>query len=120
LYLAQYWTQVQAWYRLFEVITKVLATQSINLLLSNWPNTETKNTTTSRRPSQFSALEYELMPETSPKQKPNPEPLTSGDSDSDFESATASPAPELTGQGENSSPQMTGLGEITHTHQSTN
>jgi Domain of unknown function (DUF4939) len=30
------------------------------------------------------------MPEPSPKQKPNPEPLTSGDSD--FESATGSPA----------------------------
>jgi hypothetical protein len=34
------------------------------------------------------------MPELSPKQKPNPEPLTSGDSD--FESATGSPAPEPT------------------------
>jgi hypothetical protein len=34
------------------------------------------------------------MPEPSPKQKPNPEPLTSGDSD--FESATGSPAPKPT------------------------
>jgi Domain of unknown function (DUF4939) len=34
------------------------------------------------------------MPEPSPEQKPNPEPLTSGDSD--FESATGSPAPEPT------------------------
>jgi hypothetical protein len=34
------------------------------------------------------------MPEPSPKQKLNPEPLTSGDSD--FESATGSLAPELT------------------------
>jgi Zinc knuckle len=34
------------------------------------------------------------MPEPSFKQKPNPEPLTSGDSN--FESATASPAPEPT------------------------
>jgi hypothetical protein len=35
-----------------------------------------------------------LTPEPSPEQKPNPEPLTSGDSD--FESATGSPAAELT------------------------
>jgi hypothetical protein len=34
------------------------------------------------------------MPEASPEQKPNPEPLTSGDSD--FKSATGSPAPEPT------------------------
>jgi hypothetical protein len=34
------------------------------------------------------------MPELSPERKLNPEPLTSGDSD--FESATGSPAPELT------------------------
>jgi Ty3 transposon capsid-like protein len=34
------------------------------------------------------------MPEPSPEQKPNPEPLTSGDSD--FESATGSPAPKPT------------------------
>jgi hypothetical protein len=34
------------------------------------------------------------MPELSPERKPNPEPLTSGDSD--FESATGSPAPEPT------------------------
>jgi hypothetical protein len=34
------------------------------------------------------------MPDLSPKQKLNPEPLTSGDSD--FESATGSPAPEPT------------------------
>jgi hypothetical protein len=52
------------------------------------------------------------MPETSPKQKSNPEPLTSGDSN--FESAKGSPALKLTGQGENSSPQMTGLGESSH------
>jgi hypothetical protein len=52
------------------------------------------------------------MPEMSSKQKSNPEPLTSGDSD--FESAKGSPALKLTGQGENSSPQMTGLGESSH------
>jgi hypothetical protein len=63
------------------------------------PTPKPKNTTTSRRFFQFSALEYKLTPETSPKQKPNPEPLTSGDSD--FESATGSPAPEPTGQREN-------------------
>jgi hypothetical protein len=34
------------------------------------------------------------MPEPSPRRKPNPEPLTSGDSD--FECATGSPAPEPT------------------------
>jgi hypothetical protein len=34
------------------------------------------------------------MPKLLPEQKPNPEPLTSGDSD--FESATESPAPEPT------------------------
>jgi hypothetical protein len=34
------------------------------------------------------------MPEPSPEQKPNPEPLTSGDSD--FESPTGSPPPEPT------------------------
>jgi hypothetical protein len=34
------------------------------------------------------------MPEPSPEQNPNPEPLTSGDSD--FESAIGSPAPEPT------------------------
>jgi hypothetical protein len=50
--------------------------------------------TTSRRPFQFSAPGSESMPEPSPEQKPNPEPLTSGDSD--FKSATGSPAPELT------------------------
>jgi hypothetical protein len=49
---------------------------------------------TSRRPFQFSAPENELMPEMSHKQKPNPEPLTSGDSN--FKSATGSPAPEPT------------------------
>jgi Domain of unknown function (DUF4939) len=49
---------------------------------------------TSRRPFQFSAPENKLTPEPSPKQKPNPEPLTSGDSN--FESATGSPAPEPT------------------------
>jgi hypothetical protein len=47
---------------------------------------------TSRRPFHFSAPEYKSTPETSPKQKLNPEPLTSGDSD--FESATGSFAPE--------------------------
>jgi hypothetical protein len=36
---------------------------------------------TSRRPFQFSAPGNKLMPEMSPKRKPNPEPLTSGDSD---------------------------------------
>jgi Ty3 transposon capsid-like protein len=49
---------------------------------------------TSRRPFQFSAPGNKSMPEPSPKWKPNPEPLTSGDSD--FESTTASPAPEPT------------------------
>jgi hypothetical protein len=52
----------------------------------------------SRRPFQFSAPENKWTPETSPKQKLNPEPLTSGDSD--FESATGSPAPKLTEQRE--------------------
>jgi hypothetical protein len=68
--------------------------------------------TTSRRPFQFSAPEYELTPKTSPKQKLNPEPLTSGDSD--FGSAKGSPALKLIGRGENSSPQTTGLGESSH------
>jgi hypothetical protein len=49
------------------------------------------------------------MPETSPKRKSNPEPLTSGDSN--FESPKESPALKPIGQGENLSPQMTGLGE---------
>jgi hypothetical protein len=49
---------------------------------------------TSRRPFQFSAPGNKLMPKPSPKQKPNPEPLTSGDSN--FESATESPAPKPT------------------------
>jgi hypothetical protein len=39
--------------------------------------------------------EHELIPETSPKQKPDPETLTSGNSD--FESAKESPALEPTG-----------------------
>jgi hypothetical protein len=47
---------------------------------------------TSRRPFKFSALGNELTPKPSPERKPNPEPLTSGDSN--FESATESPAPE--------------------------
>jgi hypothetical protein len=67
---------------------------------------------TSRRPFQFSALENESMPETSPERKSNPEPLTSGDSN--FESAKGSPALKPIGQGENSSPQMTRLGESLH------
>jgi Domain of unknown function (DUF4939) len=67
---------------------------------------------TSRRPFQFSAPEYESTPETSPERKSNPEPLTSGDFD--FESAKESPALELTGRGENSSPQTTRLGESSH------
>jgi hypothetical protein len=50
--------------------------------------------TTSRRLFKFSAPENKLMPEMSPEQKPNPEPLTSGESD--FESATGSPAPKQT------------------------
>jgi Ty3 transposon capsid-like protein len=105
--------QVQARYStLFEVVTKVLATQSIDLLLSNRPETKNWNTTTSRRPFQFSAPEYESTPEMSPEQKLNPEPLTSGDSN--FESAKGSPALELTGWGENSSPQTTRLGESSH------
>jgi Domain of unknown function (DUF4939) len=68
--------------------------------------------TTSRRPFQFSAPEYKSTPETSPKWRSKPEPLTSGDSD--FKSAKESPALEPTGQGENSSPQMTGLEESSH------
>jgi hypothetical protein len=52
------------------------------------------------------------VPETSPERKSNPEPLTSGDSD--FESAKGSPALELIGQGENSSPRTTGLEESSH------
>jgi Domain of unknown function (DUF4939) len=52
------------------------------------------------------------MPETSPERKSNPEPLTSGDSD--FESAKGSLALEPIGQGESSSPWMTGLGESSH------
>jgi hypothetical protein len=50
--------------------------------------------TTSRRLFKFSAPENESTPEPSPKQKPNPEVVTSGKSD--FESATGSPAPEPT------------------------
>jgi hypothetical protein len=50
------------------------------------------------------------MPETSPEWKPNPEPLTSGDSD--FESVTGSPAAELTEREENS--RTTRLGESSH------
>jgi hypothetical protein len=49
---------------------------------------------TSRRLFKFSTPGNKLMPEPSPKQKPNPKPLTSGDSN--FESATGSPAPEPT------------------------
>jgi hypothetical protein len=67
---------------------------------------------TSRRPFQFSALGTKSTPETSPKWKLNPEPLTSGDSD--FESAKWSPALKLIGWRENSSPQTTGLGESSH------
>jgi hypothetical protein len=55
---------------------------------------ETRTTTTSRKLFKFSAPGNKLTPEPSPEQKPNPETLTSGDSD--FESATGSPAPELT------------------------
>jgi hypothetical protein len=50
--------------------------------------------TTSRRLFKFSAPGNESTPEPSPERKPNPEPLTSGDSD--FKSATGSPAPEPT------------------------
>jgi hypothetical protein len=50
--------------------------------------------TTSRRPFQFSAPGNKSTPKPSPEWKPNPEPLTSGDSN--FESATGSPAPEPT------------------------
>jgi hypothetical protein len=49
---------------------------------------------TSRRLFKFSAPGNESTPELSPEQKPNPEPLTSGDSD--FESATGSLAPKPT------------------------
>jgi hypothetical protein len=49
---------------------------------------------TSRRPFQIFAPGNKSMPEPSPERKPNPEPLTSGDSD--FESATGSPAPKPT------------------------
>jgi hypothetical protein len=48
--------------------------------------------------------EHEPTPETSPKRKPDPETLTSGDSD--FESAKKSPALELTGQRESPDPQI--------------
>jgi hypothetical protein len=44
------------------------------------------------------------MPETSPKQKLDPETLTSGDSD--FESAKESPALEPTGQRESPDPRI--------------
>jgi hypothetical protein len=56
------------------------------------------------KPFTFAALnpEHEPMPEMSPKRKPNPETLTSGDSD--FESAKESPALELTGQRESPDP----------------
>jgi hypothetical protein len=47
---------------------------------------------TSRRLFKFSAPGNNSTPEPSPEQKPNPEPLTSGDSN--FESATGSPAHE--------------------------
>jgi Zinc knuckle len=50
--------------------------------------------TTSRRLFKFSAPGNESMPEPSPKRKPNPEVVTSGESN--FESATGSPAPEPT------------------------
>jgi hypothetical protein len=72
----------------------LFVTLSVDLLFSNQPNTNTKDTMSCRRPFQFSAPGNESMPELSPKRKPNPEPLTSGDSD--FESATGSPAPKLT------------------------
>jgi Retrotransposon gag protein len=49
---------------------------------------------TSRRLFKFSAPGNESTSEPSPERKPNPEPLTSGDSD--FESATGSPAPKPT------------------------
>jgi hypothetical protein len=49
---------------------------------------------TSRRLFKFSAPGNGSMPEPSPEQKLNPEPLTSGDFD--FESATGSPAHEPT------------------------
>jgi hypothetical protein len=79
---------------LFKVVTKVLATQSVDLLLSNRLN-RNWTTTTSRRLFKFSAPENESTPEPSPKRKPNPEVVTSGESD--FKSATReSPAPEPT------------------------
>jgi hypothetical protein len=49
---------------------------------------------TSRRLFKFSAPGNKSTPEPSPKQKPNPEVVTSGESN--FESATGSPAPEPT------------------------
>jgi hypothetical protein len=51
-----------------------------------------------QKPFTFAALKpkHELTPETSPKQKPDPETLTSGDSD--FESAKKSPALKPTEQ----------------------
>jgi hypothetical protein len=55
---------------------------------------ETETTTTSRRLFKFSAPENESTPEPSPKRKPNPEVVTSGESD--FESATGSPTHEPT------------------------
>jgi hypothetical protein len=67
----------------------------VSICFSAIDPTESKTTTTSRRPFQFSAPGNESTPEPSPKQKPNPEVVTSGDSD--FESATGeSPAPEPT------------------------
>jgi hypothetical protein len=56
--------------------------------------TELETMMTSRRLFKFSAPGNKSTPEPSPERKPNPEPLTSGDSD--FESATRSPAPEPT------------------------
>jgi hypothetical protein len=46
---------------------------------------------------------HKLMPEMSPKQKPDPETLTSGNSD--FESAKKSPSLKPTGQRESPDPR---------------
>jgi hypothetical protein len=62
---------------------------------------------TSRRLFKFSAPGNKLMPEPSPKQKPNPEVVTSGESD--FESAKGSPALEPTGLRESPAYERTGL-----------
>jgi hypothetical protein len=59
-----------------------------------------------QKPFTFAAPnpEHEPTPEMSPKQKPDPETLTSDDSD--FESAKESPALKLTGHRESPDPRI--------------